>query len=133
MTQSSEPKNLVVFDNWYAQPIHCPFCGEALPADEQVSCKHLLYIISAGNFCTRSELFDQELGLEPESGPCWPELSRDEIHLLGKPYEVANRVRGRMDVSIEYEIRNPSDSAFIGFAALDDELCGWGRNHQSPY
>ena len=37
-----------------------------------------------------------------------------------------------MDISMKYEIRNPSGSSFIGFAALDDELCGWGRNHQSP-
>lgn len=125
--------NTVVLESWYAQPIHCPFCGAPLRPDEDVSCKHLLYVISGGDFVARSRRFDTLLGIEPGEGACWPFFSNDEKQRFGKPLDVANRVREQLVASLEYQIYDPGDATCIGYAALDEELCGWGLDHQSPY
>lgn len=125
--------NTVVLEGWYAQPIHCPFCGASLMPDDGESCKHLLYVISGGDFVARSHRFDRLLGLEPGEGACWPFFSQEEKKRLGKPFDVADRVRGELVASLEYQINNPGDTTCVGYAALDEELCGWGVDHQSPY
>lgn len=125
--------NTVTLDAWYAQPVHCPFCGEAIAPVDGASCKHMLYIIGDGNFLYRSEQFDRLIGIVPGEGPCWPEFSTSEKNSLGNPHDVATRVREQLVASMEFEIRNPSDSTHIGYAALDEELCGWGIDHMSPY
>jgi hypothetical protein len=131
--KAGQSSNKVVFLNWYAQPIHCPFCGTALEPTEQVSCKHLLYIIHGGNFIIRSARFDAALGVEPESGEWWPEFGEEEKARFGPPHLVVNLVRDAFVNSIEFHIDDPGDVCLIGFAALEEELCGWGIHHQSPY
>ena len=133
LLRAGQTSNKVVFENWYAQPIHCPFCGASLDPPEQDACKHLLYIIHGGNFITRSARFDRALGIEPESGDWWPEFGTEEKERFGKPHMVVNAVRDHFVNSIEYHIDDPGDVCLIGFAALDEELCGWGIRHQSPY
>jgi hypothetical protein len=46
---------------------------------------------------------------------------------------VVNSVSGTSVNSIEFYIDYPGAVCLIGFAALDEELCGWGRDHKSPY
>jgi hypothetical protein len=123
--------NTVTFDNWWAQPIHCPFCGEVLYPDQTESCKHLLYILSAGNFVMRSARFDAELG--QEAGECWPEFSQGERERIGRPETVARDVLLLLPNGIEFDITTPTDGALIGFAAYQEELCAFGKDHQSPY
>lgn len=125
--------NNVILSDWYAQPIHCPFCGEALWPSDGASCKHLLYIISAGNFVGREARFDMRLSANDYVDTNWPEFCREEIHKYGQPYDVANRIRQTFTNSVEYEIQGPTDSSYVCFASLDEELCGWGYSHQSPY
>jgi hypothetical protein len=123
--------NRVVLERWYAQPIHCPFCGAALEPNEEVACKHLLYIISGGNFVLRSDRFNQTL--EIDVGEFGPEFSLKEKARFGSPESAAAGVLGMLPNGVEYEIVAPTDSAFVGFAAFEEELCGWGIDHQSPY
>lgn len=128
------PKNNCVrFDNWYAQPIHCPFCGHALEPIEEVSCKHLLYVAAAGNFLYRSQRFDEKLGEMFGVSEGRPDFDLNDKKNIGAPYDLAKKVRAEFPPSIEFEIVGPTDSSFVGYAALDDELCVFGRDHQSPY
>ena len=122
--------NTVVVENWYAQPIHCPFCGHAQIPNEK-NCKHLLYVIVDGNFAERSPRFDALLG--GEASECHPEFSINDRAKFGKPRDVADQVRDKLPTSIEFLIMDPGGGSEVGFAALDEELCGWGRDHQSPY
>ncbi len=125
--------NKCILKAWDAQPIHCPFCGKALQSYEQVSCKHLLYIISSGNYVSRTDRYDKLLGLAPGTGEAYPEFSAEERTRLGDPHNAACKVLEKLPAGLEFEIYGPTDSTFIGFAALDDELCGWGVAHKSPY
>jgi hypothetical protein len=130
-TASRKSANCVVLYDWYLQPVHCPFCGVAQEPNEENPCKHLLYIIASGNFVFRSPRFDANL--PSEANDIWPEFSREDKKKLGEPITVANAILEALPNGTEFEISGPSDSAFLGFAAIEDELCGWGRNHQSPY
>lgn len=132
-SQVGNPVNKLVLENWWAQPIHCPFCGEALQPDDQVSCKHLLYVIAAGNFLFRSKRFDEALGIEPESGVLWPEFTEAESSIHGCPYDVAIKILGMFINNLGYENRGPTDSSMVGFAAMEEELCAFGVVHCSPY
>lgn len=127
------PKNRVILNGWSSQPIHCPFCGEALLPNEQESCKHLLYIIAAGNFITRSARFNKLLGQEPGESDCWPEFGRVDKVRFGSPDEAATKVREALTAFVEFEIWSLTDAASIGFAALDEELAAPGYCGQSPY
>jgi hypothetical protein len=133
LLKAGQTSNKVVFENWYDQPIHCPFCGAALDPSDRNNCKHLLYVILDGNFMMRSARFDMALGIEPESGECWPEFTAEERNRFGPPRMIVNSVRDEFVNSIEFHIQDPGDVCLIGFAALDEELCGCGRDHQSPY
>jgi hypothetical protein len=88
-------------------------------------------IIAGDNFVARTPRFDARLDVE--RGSFGPEFSRADREKLGDPYEVANRVRGDFSSSVEYEVSALTDSVFLGFAAFDEELCGWGIEQQSPY
>jgi hypothetical protein len=123
--------NSITLDNWWAQPIHCPFCGQALVPNEEVPCKHLLYIIAYGNFVMRSVRFDSCIGLDQEE--FGPEFSRAEVDSIGSPVAVANRVLESLPNGVEFDVTTPSDGALIGFAAYHEELCAYGKDHQSPY
>lgn len=129
----AKTNNTVVLEGWYAQPVHCPFCGAPhIPAHDEW-CKHLLYVISDGDFVVRSRRFDILLGIEPGEDVCGPFFSDDERQRFGKPSDAADRVREQLVASLEYQITDPGDTTYIGYAALDEELCGWGVDHQSPY
>lgn len=93
----------------------------------------MLYIIASENFIQRAERFDRVAKLEQGESVLWPEFSLDDNAKYGKPYDVAQKVLSELSSSVEYEIVDPSDSVFIGFAPLEEELCGWGRNHVSPH
>ena len=123
--------NTVVFDNWFLQPIHCPFCGHALPPNEEVACKHLLYIIANDNFVFRSERFDAILGADQDD--FGPEFSRADSARYGGPLRAARDVIEQLPNGIEFDLPTPTDGALIGFAAWDAELCAFGKDHQSPY
>lgn len=126
-------QSTVVLEHWYAQPLHCPFCGEDVQPDSDVGCPHLLYVAAAGNFLFRSERFDDVLGhLIGSSEENGSEFSRGDIVRLGKPYVVANKVRSAFLTSVEFDVRTPTDSNFVAFAALDSELCGFGKNQSKP-
>lgn len=125
-------ENSITLCNWYAQPIHCPFCGEAMEPDEGLSCKHLLYVIAAGNFISRTERFDQLLNEEFGESDGWPEFLTSDINQIGDPYEVANKIRNKFE-SVEFDIQTPTDGTFIGYAAFFEELCAFGKDHASPY
>lgn len=125
--------NRCTLSKWYFQPVHCPFCGEALAPDEGLSCKHLLYIISAGNFVSRSDRFDQALGLALGDGDFWPEFGIEDKSKFGDPHVAACKVLETLPAHLEFQIDGPTDSVLIGFAALDEELCGFGKDHKSPY
>lgn len=125
--------NCVKFENWYDQPIHCPFCGHAQQPNIDAQCKHFLYVILGGNFLDRSARFDKNLQdlFGPSSG--WPDFDLSDKKKLGNPYDIANKVRAQMSPSIEYQIIDPCDISYVGFAALDEERCSFGREHRSPY
>ena len=123
--------NEITLENWYDQPIHCPFCGEAPDPISEKRCKHLLYIIGDGNFYERSARFNELLGdTTTETDPAFGYIEKSRF---GKPYEVATRIRTELPVHVEFQIVDPNDIFYIGFAALDEELCAWGHHHQSPY
>jgi hypothetical protein len=123
--------NSITLDNWWAQPIHCPFCGAALQPNDDSCCKHLLYIVCAGNFVLRSARFDAELG--PVVLDFGPEFSLEERERIGPPHEVARKVLDGLPNGIEIDLTTPTDGAFIGFAAYKEELCAFGKDPQSPY
>jgi hypothetical protein len=56
-------KSVVVLQGWYAQPIHCPFCGEKIEPPETIGCKHHLYLIFSGQFVYVGENLVKTLGL----------------------------------------------------------------------
>lgn len=125
--------NNVFVQNWYSQPIHCPFCGKALESQSDVACKHLLFIISAGNFVARSKRCDSLIGNGSEDGVVWPEFSVHDKQKFGLPTEVSIKVLEKSPSSMQYCLEGPTDTTFVGFAPLEEELCQWGKTHESPY
>jgi len=123
--------NRVVLNDWYAQPVHCPFCGVAIMPSEETWCKHLLYAIVGGNFAFRSARFNAQL--PGEADDLGPEFSLKDRGSMGAPISVAKDVLETMPNGTEFEICDPADSTFLGFAVLESELCGWEREHKSPY
>jgi hypothetical protein len=121
--------NEVCFSNWDGQPVHCPFCGEALPASESASCKHLLYIITSGIFAHRSKRFDDALGFDSDN---YPDLTKEEHEKHGDIYQIADKVRHSFQVQMEFIYDSARNSVQIGFAAYDDELFYWGHEARSP-
>ena len=122
--------NEVTLQNWEGQPVHCPFCGQALPADESVSCKHLLYVISSGMFCHRSERFNAVLGLDEEN---YPDLTKDQHEKYGDVYQIAEKSRQTFHNHMEFIYDSNWNSIHIGFATYDDELSYWGHHPASTY
>lgn len=125
--------NIVELDNWYAQPIHCPFCGTAFHPTDPNECKHLLYVIFDGNFQDRSERFNELAGLPMNQNDYDPELSFEDFKKYGEPDELVKKVASKVANLTEFQIDNVSDTAYFGFASLENELCGWGLDHVSPY
>jgi len=80
-------------------------------------------------FCGRNERFDEAFGYETEG---WPEFNRNDTKLHGSAYEVANRVRKKFRLSMEYEVGCNSGSTNMGFSAFEEELFCWG-DMKSPY
>jgi hypothetical protein len=125
--------NIIELTGWYAQPVHCPFCGEAQGPHDTSSCKHLLYVIFAGNFLYRSERFENATGILSKDDAYWPELSTVEIEKYGTPEDIVQSTANKFSNLTEYQVDNVSDVAIIGYANLDTETVGWGLYHASPY
>lgn len=126
--------NNVVLENWYAQPIHCPFCGSAREPQDDMACKHLLYVILAGDFIFSAERFDQALDKRHGLTADCSALSVADTTKIGDSNEVAKQIRkAEFQSSVEFQIVDPSDICFICFAPLQEELCQFGKEHQSPY
>lgn len=132
MTRATE-ENIVRLEAWYAQPIHCPFCGAASPPESQDDCKHLLYAILGGNFVARSARFNRLLGIPNSAEFDEPEFTLNDKKRWGDPRTVAKKIRSQLLVSMEYQIVDPNDCAYVAFAAYEEELCGWGLDHRTPY
>lgn len=127
-------KTTMCIENWYCQPIHCPFCGTALEPSNGTSCKHLLYIIHGGNFVVRTERFDFAFNKNYGETEGWPEFWIPDKKRIGNPYEIANQIRvANFHSSVEFDIVDPGGNSFICFAPMEAELCLFGRDHQSPY
>lgn len=50
--------NVTMLKSWCSQPIHCPFCCGAIPPDENIGGKHLLYLFPGGRFLYSSVRFN---------------------------------------------------------------------------
>ena len=124
-------QNIVELKNWYAQPIHCPFCVIALDPHESFACKHQLYLVFQGAFYYIAERFAHALEL-PDKKLDSGDLIFDE-EAYGSTYDILERAHGRIHNLMEFRIDNVSDDACVGFANLDSEMVGWGLKHQSPY
>jgi hypothetical protein len=84
--------NTITLEQWYANPIHCPFCGT--PSDpESEPCKHLLYVILGGDFMLKTNRVDLAIGLPPGSGACDLMFSLEDKRKHGKQLETVARVR----------------------------------------
>ncbi len=123
--------NNVVFENWYAQPIHCPFCGHAHEPQDEIACEHLLYVILGGDVIFSAERFDRVLDKRTSSKGGWTELSLADKKNIGDPYEVATQIRtAEFRSSVEFQIVDPADICFICFAPLEEELCQFGKERR---
>jgi len=125
--------NIIELTGWYAQPVHCPFCGEALGPHEPPSCKHLLYVIFDGNFQFRSQRFEEAANFTRKQNEFGPELSIDDINKFGTVEEIVHKASKEFPNLTEFQVDNVSDIAYIGFSNHEAETCGWGLDHTSPY
>ncbi|SCA55933.1 hypothetical protein MTBPR1_140051 [Candidatus Terasakiella magnetica] len=125
--------NVVELNQWYAQPIHCPFCGKASHSRDFPGCKHLLYVIFDGNFQYRSNYFNQVIGLSGDEDDFDAELNTDEIQKFGEPEDIGAKHSSSFSNLTEFQVDNVSDTAHFGFSSFETELCGWGLEHVSPY
>jgi hypothetical protein len=121
---------VVKLGGWYDWPVHCPFCG--LPHDKDgdiVGCRHLLYVFGLGQFFYRSKRFNTAVNLESYAD--WgDELPTQVLQDLGGGEVICASI----DFSnhIQFQIESPSDIGLVGFACIDEELVGWGREPISP-
>lgn len=128
---SSDTDNRAVeLTGWYAQPVHCPFCGEAIPPGDPEGCKHHLYLILEGEFHHLSDRFIAEMGLPNGLSDELPIRAVSDIETID---ECRLRARAVFANLVEFQIDAVSDVIYIGFANLETELVGWGREHMSPY
>jgi hypothetical protein len=125
--------NIVELSNWYVQPIHCPFCGGAFDPHDPSGCKHLLYVIFDGDFQERSDRFDEVAGLAEKNNEYGSNFTKEDIQRYGTPGEIVDKVSSQFRNLTEFQVDNVSDTAYIGFANLEEEFCGWGLDHKSPY
>ena len=125
--------NVVELENWYAQPVHCIFCGEPLQPDEQVSCKHLVYVVSSGMFCYLADRANELLGLNDEELEFSPDFTRVQLHRLGGVSGIVEKCAGAFPNITEFRVNTVSDITRIAYASCGDELVYWGHQHQSPY
>jgi hypothetical protein len=125
--------NVIELTGWYEQPIHCPFCGAPHTPPDISPCRHMLYIIFGENFMFRSDRFDLASGVSKKDNEWWPEFSSDDVKKYGKPLDVVKATAEKFSNFTEYQVDSISDTAHIGYANLEAEICGWGLNHISPY
>lgn len=127
-------KNVVItLQNWWAQPIHCPFCGTSLAPSDHDSCRHLLYIIGGGNFLYRSRRLNSAIGIQDSDDPEDGEFTSKQIAVFGRPSVVIQKIGNKFTNLVVFDISSFTDGNIIGFAPLDEELCLFGRVHISPY
>lgn len=121
--------NIVTLGGWYDQPLHCPFCGQAVDELEGTICKHLLYSVVEGQFVFVSDRMAEVLKLSEDkfSDSGW------DVRSLGTHEAVRSKLSDLLPNWVEFQIDIISDTAYIGFACLEKELVGWGLVHQSPY
>ena len=124
-------QNIIELKNWYAQPVHCPFCGSGLNPHESFACKHQLYLVFDGAFYYIRERFAHELNL-PDGDLDSGDIVFDK-NIYGSTYDILDRAHGKIPNLVEFRIDNVSDMAHAGFANLDSETVGWGLKHKSPY
>lgn len=121
--------------------VHCPFCGTSershdLTAEE--CCRHMLFAFGEGNYYYRSDRFNRVSGLAER------ERTSSEDFDYGADGEIARGLNPNMppleNFFFQIELTNyvvfamegPSDTYYVGFASLDDELNYWGHTGQSP-
>jgi hypothetical protein len=51
---------------------------------------------------------------------------------VGGPIEIIEDADFSENNHIEFHMFNPGDIARVGFACLDEEFCGWGREPVDP-
>jgi hypothetical protein len=113
MAKDNKKYQTVELHGWYAWPVYCPFCGQPSFDGKEDHCKHVLYVYIQGMFVYCGERFSE------------PGLGRDSINAIDEINLSENN-------HIEFRIYDPGDTARIGFASLDEELCGWGREPVDP-
>ncbi len=107
----------ITLEKWYAQPVHCPFCGCATKLDEpEVSCRHWLYT-AYFEFLTRSERFNKVAGLPEDLDP---DMTTETTEKHGNNYEIINKNQHKFFNLVEYDLPTPSDGTLIGFAPIDE-------------
>lgn len=117
--------NTITLEQWYENPVHCPFCGTPSDPDSE-PCKHLLYVILGGDFMVRADRVDLSLGLPPGLGACAPLFGLEDKRKHGKPLEAVARIAGNFPNFVEYRIVDPGDICYAGFARYEEEIRGWG-------
>jgi hypothetical protein len=125
--------NIIYLENWYNQPIHCPFCGQASDVEfrtGEVDCRHWLYT-KYFEFLERSDRFECATGLP--WGDEDADLTGKFEEKFGSAQEIVERNREKFFNLVEYQVNTASDIALIGFAPIDEELVAWGREEISPY
>lgn len=110
-------------EHWYGQNVHCPFCGKVAPGrDTYTGCWHYIYGIMNDVLEDYGPRLRGILGLNEDEDPCCTDIDiRSKVDL-----ETSN--------SVEYEIDDPGGNVLlICFSSREQELCSWGKEHESPY
>lgn len=117
--------NVVLLRSWWEQPIHCPFCGGAIPPDESIGCEHQLYQFSGGVFLYSSGRFNQAMGIG--SDPDCPDDPVEEKDLPAGTTAVSLIAAARQKFAniVEFDVPSPTDGSIVAFAPFESELCGW--------
>lgn len=124
--------NAIYLENWYGQPIHCPFCGQAMDpeaGDGVVDCRHWLYT-RYEDFLERSDRFNLVSGIPLEDHDA--ALSIEITEKFGNAWEIVEANREKFSNLVEYQIDTVSDVTWIGFAPIDAELVLFGHEAISP-
>lgn len=100
-------RRVVRLEDWYEWPVHCPFCGTK--SDEYDHCQHLLYVVGEGCFLLASD----RMG--------FGDKDMMSIRATDEKLKVADMFPNH----VQFEVVTPIDIGIIGFAAFEDELCGW--------
>lgn len=122
----------LIIEQWYAQPIHCPFCGSAIDEEAMGRCDHWLYTA----YDSFLHLSDRVLAFyKIDDNDLWDGEVPDELSTkYGSNYEVVEAIKLEFFNIVEFDLPTPlGDGTVFGFAPLDRELVYWGNDHVSPY